>query len=349
MSTVDDLLARSLLHQPGIPSDVVPYDDHVADGFLPWDGYRPNAADDSAAQSLGALCEAVVTHCTAEELADFLTEQVPEPRTARILGCALQLAGSGIGARFWWQYAAGADDVPASYCLYLQHLAQGEAHAAALWQAQASAYAPPDDTTDPDCPVYRRLTADTSVATVLRILSRLSGTTPRTHPPAARAVIQFVARAVTTGYRNHPDLEIPLPGTHFAEQLGNAVASAANCSENACPPAEEEPADELPDRLTTNPTLQRPPARWAAPDPEDLLVKVTSPSREPASARRLFEEAAAVCWQAATITDDADARDNHLAYYRLHRHSRIPSPAPSGFTNTRTSAPSSTGSACFHR
>ena len=358
MSTVDDLLARSLLHRHDVPPDVVPYDDHVADRFLPWEGHRPGAAEDSAARSLSVLCETVVTHCTAEELADFLTEQVPEPRTARILGCALQLAGSGGGARLWWQYAAGADDVPASYCLYLQHLTQGETHAAALWRAQAGAYVAPDDTTDPeqDRPAQRRLTADTSVATVLRVLTRLGSTTPRPLAPAVRAAIQFVARAVSTGYRDHPDLEIPLPGSRFAERLGNVVAAAADCSAHPRPSAgaehagaehagaehteeehtEEEHADELPDRLTTNPALKAPPARWATPDPEDLLVKVTSPSREPASARRLFEGAAAVCWQAATITDDADVRGSHLAYYRLRRHSWTDSPAPSGFTHTRT-------------
>lgn len=51
-------------------------------------------------------------------------DQIPQPATTRILGCALHLAGIDIGARFWWQYA------PAPYCL--QHLAHGEAHATAL-------------------------------------------------------------------------------------------------------------------------------------------------------------------------------------------------------------------------
>src|SRR3954471_19197489 len=99
MSTIDDLLAQSLLlHQPRVPSDVVPYDDLAyddlaADGIALWD-IGPKTADDGAAQSLAALCEAVVTHCTIEQLADFLTDQVPEPRAAWILGCALQIAGA---------------------------------------------------------------------------------------------------------------------------------------------------------------------------------------------------------------------------------------------------------------
>jgi hypothetical protein len=349
MSTVDDLLARSLLHQPEVPSDVVPHDDQAADGLPPWGGYWPGAADDSTAQSLTALCEAVVTYCTADELADFLTDQVPEPRTARILGCALHLAGADTGARFWWQYAAGADDGPSSYCLYLHHLAAGDPHAAALWQAQASAYAPPQDTTDPDqdSPAHRMMTADTSMATVLRILSHLSPTTSRRHTPTAHAVIQFVARAVTAGYRHHPDLEIPLPGMQFAEQLGHVVASAADRPKDACPPAEDGPADELPDRLTANTPAKLPPARWATTDPEDLLVKVTSPSREPASARRLFEAAAAICWQTATITDGASSRDNHLAYYRLRRYARARL-APLRLTSTTT--PPQPGTACtYHR
>ncbi|MEU5046957.1 hypothetical protein [Streptomyces griseorubiginosus] len=189
MSTIDDLLAQSLLlPRFHAPADVVPYedgtdDDLLLDGtdddLLLWESYGYDAGDDRAARSLAALCEAVVTHCFADQLADFLTDQIPQPRTARILGCALYLAGADTGARFWWQYAAGAEDAPASYCLYLQHLAHGDAHAAALWQAQAGAYAPPTEDTDSQehVPGLDAMTPDTSLTTVLRILSRLTPST----------------------------------------------------------------------------------------------------------------------------------------------------------------------------
>ncbi|MFD0039288.1 hypothetical protein ACFVIZ_16810 [Streptomyces anulatus] len=79
------------------------------------------------------LCETVVTRTTAlRTLRTFLTPQFPEPPGARVLGCILQLAESEENARFWWQYAAGAGDPAASYCLYLHHRALGE-HAPARW------------------------------------------------------------------------------------------------------------------------------------------------------------------------------------------------------------------------
>lgn len=227
MNTVDDLLAQSLLlHQPRVPSDVVGHEDldyaGLTEALLLRDGEVPDRRDDRAAQSLAALCEAVVARCAPEQLADFLIDQVPQPRAAWILGCALRLAGSHDGARFWWQYAAGADDAPASYCLYLQHLAEGDTHAAALWQAQAGVHAPGDGQdadTDGGSRTHRVNTADAGLSTVLQVFGRLSRVTPRRHTPAAQAVIDFVATEVAIGYDRHPDLEIPLPGEEFAERL----------------------------------------------------------------------------------------------------------------------------------
>ncbi|MDI5912187.1 MULTISPECIES: hypothetical protein [Streptomyces] len=51
---------------------------------------------------------------------EFLTGQLPEPTSAWLLGCALRLAGVDDGARFWWQYAAGAEFTPAAYCRHVQ-------------------------------------------------------------------------------------------------------------------------------------------------------------------------------------------------------------------------------------
>ena len=144
MSTIDDLLAQSLLlPRSHAPSDVVPYEDGTDDDLLLWDSHGYDAGDDRAARSLDALCEAVVTHSFADQLADFLTDQIPQPRTARILGCFLYLAGIHTGARFWWQYAAGAEDPPASYCRYLHHLAHGDPHPAARGPPRPAPPPPP--------------------------------------------------------------------------------------------------------------------------------------------------------------------------------------------------------------
>lgn len=356
MSTVEDLLAQSLLlHQPHVPSDVVPYgdcadDDLLLDGLLLWDGSRAEPVDDTAAQSLAVLCEAVLAHCTADQLADFLTDQVPQPRAARILGCALQLAGADDGARFWWQYAAGADDTPASYCLYLQHLAQGDRHAAALWHDQASAFTPADGTDDDeDAPAYCVTSADASLATVLRILSRLTHARPRRHTPTAQAVIEFVAAAVAIGYASHPDLEIPLPGTQFAEHLGIIVAAASTTREHTgATKHEAASAGQLPHRLLPYNAGKRTPAQSTAHGPEHLLVEVTAADHEPASAHTFFKRAAAICWKTATATSNTSTRGNRMAYH-LRRFAQKYAPAPSGFGKTRAASPTGTVHEHFHR
>ncbi|MFF3489192.1 hypothetical protein ACFYXC_39030 [Streptomyces sp. NPDC002701] len=344
MSTIDDLLAQSLLlHRPHVPCDVVPYNDLAEDDLLLWDGYRPHVADHSAAQSLAALCEAVVSHCTADQLADFLTDQVPQPRAAWILGCVLQLAGAADGARFWWQYAAGADDAPASYCLYLQHLARGDIHAAALWQAQAGAYVPEDNEIDAqeDAPAHRMMTADTSFATVLRILSHLTLATPRAYTPVAQAVIEFVDTAVALGYDRHPDFELPVPGTHFAEQLEIIIAAASGRREPRHVP-DTVLAGELPNRPPLDNSGERAPVQTTAQGPEHLLVEVTAADYEPASAHVFFKGAAAVCWKTATVADNPDEPSNRMAYYLSRFRTRaayVFSPAPSGFGAPRPAFP----------
>ncbi|MBT2411102.1 hypothetical protein J7I94_11080 [Streptomyces sp. ISL-12] len=325
MPTIDDLLAQSLLlRRPHVPCDVIPYDELAYAGLLPdedlpqWGDDGPGPADEGAAQCLTALCEAVVAHCTADQFADFLTDQLPQPRAAWILGCVLQLAGAEDGARFWWQYAAGADGAPASYCLYLQHLSRGDTHAAALWHAQADVHDAQDDQTHPgqDAPAYRMVTADTSLSTVLRILSLLNHTAPRRHTPAARAVIEFVDAAVAIGYDRHPDLEIPLPGTHFAEQLNVILAATSGSGENPPHPAPSgESTEALPNRSPQDSASEPVPARERPQGPKQLLVEVTSEEHEPATVRGLFEAAVPVCWETAIAATTVDGRGSRMTYY----------------------------------
>ncbi|MFJ3229199.1 hypothetical protein ACIPJS_38425 [Streptomyces sp. NPDC086783] len=344
MIPIDDLLAQSLLlSRPNVPGDVVPYDDLAYAGLLEqglpqWNDDGPEPADEGAARSLAALCEAVVARCTATQLADFLTDQVPQPRAAWILGCVLQLAGTEDGARFWWQYAAGADDGAASYCLYLQHLARGDAHSAALWQAQADDGIAPEDGAEAwqDAPAYRMVTADTSLSTVLRILSRLSEAAPRRHTPAARAVIQFVATAVEIGYDRYPDLEIPLPGTDFAEQLEIIVTAASGGGRHVA--ADTETPGALPNRDSHESGAEPVPAEGGPQGPERLLVEVTSDEHEPAEMRGLFEEAVPVCWETATAAGGTDARESRVAYYLNRFRTRSALTLPSTARGTRTAS-----------
>lgn len=246
MLTIDQLLEDALLAKShDVPADVVPYEDTV----YPDDDWPPRPAahdrtDDTAARGLRTLCEAIVNSLTAPPLlADFVTDQVPAPPAARLLGCVLMLADSEAGARFWWQYAAGAGDDTASYCLYLHHLSQGETHAAAFWRSQTALDTNPDPTTAPLPPMRPALTrrdsgkgslctVDTSIPTLLRVIALLLAD-PELHPlrlsPArsdfASAVLEYVPNAVAAGYCSHPDIEIPLPGPYFADHLAAITAT----------------------------------------------------------------------------------------------------------------------------
>ncbi|MFD4528485.1 hypothetical protein ACFWP7_32125 [Streptomyces sp. NPDC058470] len=225
MPPIDALLARARLHHhPRVPTDTVAYKDCPYVDFTP-DAANPlaeeQAGDTAATLHLDHLCEVVVTTVVPGAL-EFLTDQLPEPPGAWLLGCALHLAGVADGARFWWQYAAGAGHTPAAYCLSLHHHARGEAHAAAFWYDQTGL----DATTDSDpltvaavCPPLHQGSFDASIPTVLRILSHLTppGQRPRTH--RTDAITNYVAAAVTHGRLHHPGIEIPVPEARFADRV----------------------------------------------------------------------------------------------------------------------------------
>lgn len=202
-----------------------------------------------AAQDLQTLCETVLTRDTALRALDtFLTPQLPEPPGARVLGCILQLAESEEDARFWWQYAAGAGDPAASYCLYLHHLALGEHGEARWWYEQTTQIqgAPPstDDFSEPEltpddftkaeldlAPRDARIVSDALNAvtstdasllpTVLRILNALK-TDYSPVPAMVGAVLDYVPAAV--GHVD--DFELPLPAPGFTDHIRALTASS---------------------------------------------------------------------------------------------------------------------------
>ncbi|MBB1245005.1 hypothetical protein GL263_15720 [Streptomyces durbertensis] len=56
-----------------------------------------------------------------------------DPDGALAFACLLYLVGGNEAARFWWQFAAGADSLTAAHCLYLHHLQHGEFRDAEHW------------------------------------------------------------------------------------------------------------------------------------------------------------------------------------------------------------------------
>ncbi|MEU3466131.1 hypothetical protein ABZ721_40140 [Streptomyces sp. NPDC006733] len=236
MSLIHELLERTLLlKEASAPSDVVPYqhDSAPGDGAAPqvWPAADPFPRDpdeDDAAYDLQTLCETLVTQTAAVSLSGFLTEHLPQPSGARILGCILHLADAEDGARFWWQYAAGAEDDAASYCLYLHHLALGETHTADWWRQQTRAdIQPAPETVNLPGTTGRAATVDTSLPTVLRTLSRLLNAASRPRTEVVTAVMEYVPNALADGYAENPDFEIPLPGPHFAEHITAILAATA--------------------------------------------------------------------------------------------------------------------------
>ncbi|WP_369364326.1 hypothetical protein AB5L52_14310 [Streptomyces sp. CG4] len=231
MIDIDALLARARLRRsPDVPADTVPYEDSAYPGYgediTCVADARP--ADPAAIRDLRTLCDSLLGALAPGSLR-FLTDQLPEPECAWLLGCALHVAGIDEGARFWWQYAAGAGHAPSAYCLSLHHRARGEAHAAAFWYDQTGLDAVTDHDTIPVTGVRPPVscTFDASVPTVLRVLSRLTSPGARRRPRRTDVVTSYVAHAVRSGYARYPGVEIPVPGPCFADRVSSLLTEAA--------------------------------------------------------------------------------------------------------------------------
>jgi hypothetical protein len=243
MTYIEEMLSRALLvRDRTVPRDIVP---------LPTTEHRrgtrladvPPARDNAsteAAEDLRALCETLVTHMPATSVAEFVTDQVPEPRSALVLACVLQLTDTDDGARYWWQYAAGAGQPAAAYCLYLHHLALGERATAAWWHRQTDDVQPPPEaparahpsTTQP-VRSWFGTEAGVSATSILRALLAVTREAARPRTAAVTELMAYVPLAVAAGYLRQPDVELPLPGAGFARKIRALLAAAAN---KPCPP-----------------------------------------------------------------------------------------------------------------
>lgn len=237
---IEELLSRALLlEEPLVPRDIVPSveaDTPASLDTVPlWSERAPlsrHRAGHAAAHDLQTLCETVVTRTVATSLQEFVTELLPEPSGARVLGCILHLTNVEDGARSWWQYAAGAGDDTASYCLYLHHLSLGETDLAAWWREQTDVNTQPATQTltlscDTEQPKEFVFTFDSSTPTVLRLLGRLLARADRPRTEVFDAVLDYVPDAVTIGYLSNPDIEIPLAMADFADHIGGILAATS--------------------------------------------------------------------------------------------------------------------------
>jgi hypothetical protein len=244
VSRIEELLDKALLvRERRVPRDIVPPptpQPPAPVSPIPQGSTSPAAATAEAAQDLRALCETFVTHTPATAVADFITEQVPQPRSALVLACVLELTDTREGARFWWQYAAGAGQPAAAYCLYLHHLAAGEDDTARWWHCQSDAVqdlpAPaeaaqhePDTHTAPAWHPAAHTLESSSTTTMLRILRHLSKSSPRPHRPASVSdLMAYLPTAVASGYLREPEADLPLPGTDFADRVTDLLTGSAD-------------------------------------------------------------------------------------------------------------------------
>ncbi|MFD0319074.1 hypothetical protein [Streptomyces flavalbus] len=177
--------------------------------IAPVPGTAPVPEQDAAAQDLRALCEtAVMSDGALTSLRHFVARALPEPCGARVLGCVLQLTEREDSARLWWQYAAGAGDSAATYCLYLHHLAHGERPEAEWWwRAQAAAVT--SGCGEPDGGLHEFTTA-------LRTPRRDQAPDLATRTAQLNAVLDYVPAALA--YVDD-DLDLPLPDPDFTDRI----------------------------------------------------------------------------------------------------------------------------------
>jgi hypothetical protein len=248
MTRIEEILSRALLvHDRTVPRDIVP-----PSASVPPPDTRPvdnppvhGSTSNEAAKDLRALCETVVTHTPGTAIAKFVTDQVPEPRGALVLACVLQLTDTDEGARFWWQYAAGAGQAAAAYCLYLHHLALGESDTADWWHRQTDDVQPPPqpavhNTKSPERPAQEPQSAETSCSwnpaqhritststtTILRILRHLAKSSARPRSAAVTELMAYLPAAVAAGYLRQPEMDLPMPGPDFACRIRTLLAAA---------------------------------------------------------------------------------------------------------------------------
>ncbi|MGA5424473.1 IclR family transcriptional regulator domain-containing protein [Streptomyces lavendulocolor] len=154
--------------------------------------------------TLDSLCTQIVLSPQAvTRLAEFAYS--PFDRVgAFAFACVLHLAGDGEGATFWWQYAAGAEESRAAYCLMLDHRRRGEFADAQVWE---------DRLTDEGyelTPVARPKSATSQM------------------PGAAALAVQLSDVVLRTAREEHEELgEVPVPTAEFAEALRDLNLPAA--------------------------------------------------------------------------------------------------------------------------
>jgi len=208
-----------------LKSGALTFDDATTPGMVR--AVRPRwwgtGQDDQARDRYGAdtdlrhLCQLVISQADALHQMSTILHDVDcrflEPAGARVLACVLYLVGREDSARFWWQYAAGAEDTAATYCLFLYHLALGEVQEANWWHDQVA-------TRRGSLLWARAARADRYAETLGWATCLQIAADHKAVPAATTAVVGYVSTAVQFVDDRDLVLDLPLPADGFAERIG---------------------------------------------------------------------------------------------------------------------------------
>ncbi|WP_190232896.1 hypothetical protein [Streptomyces avicenniae] len=111
---------------------------------VPYDAARRFESDEErSGRELLALCGSLVRDARAPAwMAGLVNSERIEPAGGLVFACLLHLSGLTDGARFWWEFSAGAGTSTAALCLCLLHLQRGEPEDAEHWAGQAAELEP---------------------------------------------------------------------------------------------------------------------------------------------------------------------------------------------------------------
>ncbi|WP_053914072.1 glycoprotein [Streptomyces sp. SCSIO 75703] len=144
-------------------------------------------AHEQAAHDLDLAVTLIVDSPQAHvSLARLVDHERIEPEGALVFAALLRLAGYGDQAQFWFEFAAGAGNRTAAFCLYLLHQGRAEHRAAAFWRTQAHTAAAP---AEPPVPVRGRQPPLLPESVRRELISRCWEGRRPTLPPRVAAVI----------------------------------------------------------------------------------------------------------------------------------------------------------------